>query len=52
MTEGTSHTNEEHQGRLPSVALRAPAEDPKALTGRQRKQDMSIVTGRSVDLLA
>ena len=52
MTEGTSHTSEEHQGRLPSVALRAPAEDPEALAGRQREQDVSIVTVGNVDLLA
>ena len=51
-TEGTSHTSEEHQGRLPSVALRAPAEGPKALTDRQRKQDVSIVTVGNVDILA
>ena len=51
-TEGTSHTSEEHQGRLPSVALRAPAEGPKALTDRQRKQDVSIVIVGNVDLLA
>ena len=51
-TEGTSHTSEEHRGRLPSVALRAPDEGPKALTDRQRRQDVSIVTVANVDLLA